>query len=116
MGLDQFAYKIMNYIPKSSINFEDDFYKTNHEELYYWRKNYKLQTWMRNLYIAKGGQDEFNRNVLLLTIDDIKKLERWLNENKDECIDEEKKTTLTFCELAIDAINNGYTIIYDSWW
>ena len=34
----------------------------------------------------------------------------------NEYEDEEKENTQTFCELAIDAINNGYTIIYDSWW
>jgi hypothetical protein len=54
-------------------------------------------------------------------MDDIKNLEQWLNENKDEededeDDDEENEKELTFCELAIDAINNGYTIIYNSWW
>jgi hypothetical protein len=112
MGLDQYAYKIINYTPESSIGFEDDFHKKKYEDLYYWRKNYNLQTWMRELYITKGGTDEFNCNVLLLTMDDIKNLERWLSENEYE----ENENTLTFCELAIDAINNGYTIIYDSWW
>lgn len=124
MGLDQYAYKIINYIPESSIGFEDDFYKKTYEELYYWRKNYNLQIWMRELYIAKGGTDEFNCKVLLLTMDDIKNLEQWLNENKDEENEDEeneykyqqKQHTLAFCELAINAINNGYTIIYDSWW
>jgi hypothetical protein len=114
MGLDQYAYKIINYIPESSIGFEDDFYEKTYEKLYYWRKNYNLQTWMEELYVAKGGTDEFNCKVLLLTMDDIKNLEQWLNENEDE--DEKKENMLTFCELAIDAINNGYTIIYDSWW
>ena len=121
MGLDQFAYKIINYIPESSIGFEDDFHKKTYEELYYWRKNFNLQTWMEELYIAKGGRYEFNCKVLLLTMDDIKNLEQWLNENEDEeneneYYDEEDEKALTFCELAIDAINNGYTIIYNSWW
>ena len=125
MGLDQFAYKVMNYIPESSINFERDLHKQKYEDLYYWRKNYNLQTWMNKLYIDKGGRDEFNCKVLLLTMDDIKNLEQWLNENKDEeneneyddeDDDEENEKELTFCELAIDAINNGYTIIYNSWW
>jgi hypothetical protein len=51
-------------------------------------------------------------------MDDIKNLEQWLNENKDEDEDDDKENeiALTFCELAIDAINNGYTIIYNSWW
>lgn len=70
---------------------------------------------MRELYISKGGTDEFNCKVLLLTMDDIKNLERWLNDNENND-NEENEYTLTFCELAIDAINNGYTIIYDSWW
>ena len=122
MGLDQYAYKIINYIPESSIGFERDFNKQKYEDLYYWRKNYNLQTWMEELYRAKGGTDEFNCKVLLLTMDDIKNLEQWLNENKDEEDEdehEENEITLSFCELAIDAINNGYTIIYNScnpWW
>jgi hypothetical protein len=121
MGLDQYAYKIINYIPESSIGFEADFHKQKYEELYYWRKNYNLHTWMEELYVAKGGRHEFNCKVLLLTMDDIKNLERWLNENNDrenenEYYDEEDENALTFCQLAIDAINNGYTIIYDSWW
>jgi hypothetical protein len=116
MGLDQFAYKIINYIPESSIGFERDFHKQKYEELYYWRKNFNLQTWMEELYIAKGGRYEFNCKVLLLTMDDIKNLEQWLNENKDEENEDKVQDTLTFCELAIEAINNGYTIIYDSWW
>ena len=124
MGLDQYAYKIINYIPESSIGFENDFHKKTYEELYYWRKNYNLHTWMEELYVSKGGTDEFNCKVLLLTMDDIKNLEQWLNENKDEEDEdedehEENEITLSFCELAIDAINNGYTIIYNScnsWW
>jgi hypothetical protein len=124
MGLDQFAYKIINYIPESSIGFESDFNKQKYEDLYYWRKNYNLQTWMEELYRAKGGRYGFNCKVLLLTMDDIKNLEQWLNENKDEededeDEDKENEITLSFCELAIDAINNGYTIIYNScnpWW
>jgi hypothetical protein len=114
MGLDQFAYKIMDYIPESSTGFEDEFHKKTYEELYYWRKNHNLHAWMEELYIAKGGTDEFNCKVLLLTMDDIKNLEQWLNENEDD--DDKKGNTLTFCELAIDAIKNGYAIIYDSWW
>ena len=121
MGLDQYAFKVINYIPESSIGFEADFHKQKYEDLYYWRKNYNLQTWMNKLYIDKGGRDEFNCKVLLLTMDDIKNLERWLNDNEDEDKenedeDEENEIALTFCELAIDAINNGYTIIYNSWW
>ena len=86
MGLDQYAYKIINYIPESSIGFEHDFHKKTYEELYYWRKNYNLHTWMEELYVSKGGTDEFNCKVLLLTMDDIKNLEQWLNENEDEDI------------------------------
>lgn len=116
MGLDQYAYKIMNYIPESSIDFEDEFHKKKYEDFYYWRKNYNLQTWMSDLYTTKGGTDEFNCKVLLLTLDDIKNLEKWLNENNDDEDDDYRENTLTFCKSAIDEINNGYTIIYDSWW
>ena len=111
MGLDQYAYKILNFNPESPIGFEDDFHKREYEELYTWRKNYELQTWMINLYIAKGGKDEFNCNLLLLTMDDIINLEQWLNENNNT-----DEYTFTFCKLSIEAINEGYKIIYDSWW
>jgi hypothetical protein len=112
MGLDQYAYKIMNYIPESSTGFEDDFHAKKYDELFYWRKNYELQTWMSYLYTAKGGKGEFNCRVLLLTMEDIKNLEQWLLDS----IDDDDDSTFEFCKLAIEAIHQGYTIIYDSWW
>lgn len=113
MGLDQYAYKIMNYIPESSTGFEKDFHAKKYEELFYWRKNYEVQTWMSDLYYTKGGKDEFNCRLVRLTMEDIQNLEQWVIEETNNT---EEEYTLEFCKLAIDAINQGYTIIYGSWW
>ncbi len=111
MGLDQYAYKIMNYIPESSTGFDKDFHAKKYEELFYWRKNYAIQEWMSDLYTAKDGKGVFNCRVLLLTMEDITNLEQWLSDIIDN-----DESTFEFCKLAIEAINQGYTIIYDSWW
>ncbi len=116
MGLDQYAYKILNYTPASSVDFEKEFFEKEYVDLFYWRKHYKLQDWMYELYIQKGGLGEFNCNTLLLTIDDIKNLELWTLEGNNESNDYEKKNVLEFCRLATNAIIEGYSIVYDSWW
>jgi len=46
MGLDQYAYRV-----------KEDGERT---EIAYWRKHNRLQGWMENLYITKGGTEEFN--------------------------------------------------------
>ena len=109
MGLDQYAYA-------RKANGEE-------EEIFYWRKHANLQGWMENLYISKGGVEDFNCERVYLEEDDIDKLENdhrslekaegffWGASNKS---DEER--TQEFIEIARDCLKNGWVVYYTSWW
>jgi hypothetical protein len=98
-------------------------------EFAYWRKFNHLHGWMENLYRAKGGTAEsFNCTNVRLNEQDLDTLEVLAN-NKAmpatpgfffgsyEPFDEaDKKEVLDFVTKARDAMKNGMTIFYDSWW
>src|ERR1700742_4040250 len=72
MGLDMYALTTATKPPA-----EVDFDPFNTVELHYWRKHPDLHGWMERLYREKGGADEqFNCNTLVLTAQDIDRLER----------------------------------------
>jgi hypothetical protein len=134
MGLDMNAYKVLPEFlvdPEAQVDLEikaPDSDETNVViEIAYWRKFHHLHGWMERLYRSKGGKDEtFNCNsvrlmpadILQLALDASNGLEAtggfffgssaWDQERKDE--------VLAFCKLANDAINDGYVVLYDSWW
>ena len=89
-------------------------------EVWYWRKNHTLQSWMHNLYEYKGGKDaEFNCNNVRLNLEDLDNLEKdILSENMDSSYEQYgyKDDDLLFILKAREYINNGYAIFYDSWW
>jgi hypothetical protein len=121
MGLDQFAYCIDNNGEK--------------EELAYWRKHPNLQGWMENLWTEKGcpGRPEesselgdFNCIPVELTHEDLDRLENdivsgalpstagfFFGSDSDEHY---KEKDLCFVKEARDALDNGLTVVYDSWW
>ena len=123
MGLDQFAY---------SLDKNGD--KT---QLAYWRKHPNLQGWMENLWEKKGrpgleGPNEdspmgdFNCIPVELTHEDINNLESdilndrlpvtvgfFFGEDKGEYY---KEKDLKFIQVARAALDNGLTVMYDSWW
>jgi len=139
MGLDQYAYAVKKGKIEGEVDFRfkeyDDEYnlvKVNvededFEEIAYWRKHHDLQGWMRNLYNERGGEsNEFNCNKLLLTLEDLSKLENDVRKGKlppttgcffgtgntDGYVD----TDLEFIAKARKYISEGYDIVYDSWW
>jgi len=112
MGLDQYAYAV-------DTNGEK-------EEIAYWRKHPNLQGWMENLYISKGGQEEFNCVPVELEHEDLNNLEQaitnselpdtqgfFFGSNSDEHY---KGQDLEFIEKAREALDSGLTVVYDSWW
>jgi hypothetical protein len=131
MGLDQFAYRIPHKFdtdtpPREGVITE--FLKTEGMEIHYWRKHPNLHGWMENLYHAKGGtEEEFDLVPLVLNEADLDRLETavkndWLPQTsgflfgqsaRDEA---EQKDDLEFIRKAREAIAEGYTIFYDSWW
>ena len=119
MGLDQFAFAVSNNGSK--------------EEIAYWRKHPNLQGWMENLWVSKGCPDahenspnEFNCVPVELTYDDLNSLEDavrgyglpdtvgfFFGSNSDDYY---KEKDLEFISKAREALDNGLTVVYDSWW
>lgn len=125
MGLDMYAYST-----KAKPKAETDFSTKNFdsEELHYWRKHPNLHGWMQNLYESKGGtSDNFNGDCVVLTESDLEDLEHDLKQwdlpqtsgfffGNDQNTDEELKDDLDFVTKAREAINEGKTVYYTSWW
>lgn len=123
MGLDQYAVARRG---KPFKNDDGDLEYPEKKEIAYWRKHPNLEGWMADLYYQKGGEDEFNCQEVELTLEDLDNLEAAINlkdlpetsgfffgSNSD---DEYKEQDLEFIENARDAINEGYTVVYTSWW
>ena len=129
MGLDQYA---------SKINKDGE-----RIEIAYWRKHNRLQGWMENLYIQKGGTEEFNCVDVELELTDIIQLEEDINtrslpetggfffgtDSYYQGLDikdpnnfngngmyEDLQNDLKFITLAKDLLNSGTKVVYSSWW
>mgnify|MGYP003348868990 CR=1 FL=1 len=123
MGLDMYALST-----KAKLNKEVDFDTINldTEDIHYWRKHPNLHGWMQGLYESKGGtSDSFNGDCVVLTESDLDSLEYDINRrnlpqtqgfffgNSDG---EEIQDDLEFVSKAREAINEGKTVYYTSWW
>ena len=123
MGLDMYALAT-----KAKLNREVDFDTINldTEDVHYWRKHPNLHGWMQNLYENKGGtSDSFNGDCVVLTESDLDVLEYDINRrnlpqtqgfffgNSDG---EEIQDDLEFVSKAREAIKEGKTVYYTSWW
>ena len=123
MGLDQYA-SARKGEPQTD---EDGYtYYEDSKELAYWRKHPNLQGWMENLWLAKGGEGEFNCVDVELDLEDLDMLESTLDEqelpetvgfffgeNSDDHYAEQDRE---FIREARAAIKQGYTVVYSSWW
>lgn len=122
MGLDMFALTRNGTLPAATDfpHLETD------QELHYWRKHPNLHGWMQKLYYAKGGKAEsFNCVHVSLTAEDLDRLEADIqagvlpetigfffgHSHGDETPDD-----LYFIAKARDAIANGKSVYYSSWW
>lgn len=109
MGLDQYAFA-------RKAGQEDS-------EIMYWRKHSNLEGWMVDLYQRRGGKGQFNCVELKLTEEDLSKLEseyRSLKEARGffwgQSRPEDNDSTEEFLSLAYKALDDGFEIIYTSWW
>lgn len=123
MGLDQYASAHRG----EPVTNEDGVLEYPEKvELARWRKHPNLQGWMEELYVKKGGTDEFNCVPVELTLEDLDKLEEaitgvelpetvglFFGGDSDEYYREQD---LKFIEQARQYINDGYTVEYSSWW
>ena len=132
MGLDMWASKrkiLKNGKPSKTI-----------KEITDWRKHNRLHGWFTELWVDKGcpydgegDPDAFNCVPLTLTKEDLLTLKEdilkralpqtqgfffghdsydWSNDE----LDEGEKYDLRFIDKGIKAIDNGYIVIYNSWW
>ena len=123
MGLDQYATARRG---EGTIDEDGYTYYKDSIELAYWRKHPNLQGWMEDLWLAKGGEGEFNCVDLELKIEDLDLLEQSLDEsalpetvgfffgaNSDDHYAEQDRE---FIVQARAAIKQGYKVVYHSWW
>jgi hypothetical protein len=127
MGLDQFAFKTKAKFD-SQVDFQAQLQDVETEELHYWRKHPNLHGWMEQLYREKGGTGEqFNCDPVQLTQEDIDDLANSILDGSLPSTSgfffgqsigdqEEESDDLQFCRNASEAIKEGYTVYYDSWW
>jgi len=123
MGLDMYAYST-----KAKPTTEVDFSTKNFEldDLYYWRKHPNLHGWMQNLYDMKGGtSDSFNGDCVVLDSEDLDNLEQDIKDGNlpdtsgfffGNSSGDEDNDDLEFVVKAREAIANGKTVYYTSWW
>lgn len=124
MGLDMYAF-----ITRERFDTDVDFKPSdNHDvhQLHYWRKHPNLHGWMEQRYRLKGGKDAvFNCARLTLDVLDLDELERTV---RDGCLPStsgfffgqsdgsEHDDDLAFIARARQALAQGYSVFYDSWW
>ena len=124
MGLDMYAFST-----KAKLNKEVDFNTTNFqpEEVHYWRKHPNLHGWMHELYLSKGGDKhtDFNGDCVVLTESDLDELEDDIKDGSlpdtsgfffGQTDGDEVQDDLDFVAKAREAITDGKTVYYTSWW
>jgi hypothetical protein len=124
MGLDMYAYAT-----KAKLKSEVDFTETNlkPEEVHYWRKHPNLHGWMHELYLSKGGDkhSDFNGDCVVLTEKDLNELESDIKDGSlpdtsgfffGQTDGDEVQDDLDFVTKAREAITDGKTVYYTSWW
>ena len=125
MGLDMYAFSTKAK-PKTEVDFETKNFKP--EEVFYWRKHPNLHGWMQSIYDTKGGtSDSFNGDCVVLDTFDLDALEADIREGnlpdtsgfffgESSNGDEENENDLLFVTKAREAISEGKTVYYTSWW
>jgi len=110
MGLDQYAFAV-----------RDDGERC---EIMYWRKHADLEGYMADLWHSRGGIGEFNCKDLRLFKSDLLRLRMihrtglakaegfFWGESNEEKINQTEK----FIDTALSYVDDGYEIIYTSWW
>lgn len=126
MGLDMYAFKVKKEFAVDDFSYEGD--QQEDGNLAYWRKFNALHGWMEDLYRSKSGpSEEFNCAPLRLSAEDLKNLERDLNENNlrpregfffgaQDIYPEDIESTRKFISDARAAMLDGFDVYYSSWW
>lgn len=139
MGLDQYAYRVPKMYKIDSLRFSKE---CPEDEFFYLRKNYLVDDFMQNLYVAKGGKEEFNCRYVEVTEEDIDKFSKMLG-NRNSIIEQERQRikdmesiyeelgvkiqlkdtsyddveeALEFIEACYNVLKDDELIYYSNWW
>lgn len=97
------------------------------ENFAYWRKFNALHGWMHALYTSKGGSNpEFNCDQVVVNSSDLDALEADIDSltpvaglffgSQEPVTEERKQEVRDFIRKSRQAIQDGYAIVYTSWW
>jgi len=123
MGLDQYAYSVDPGMVEGSVDFKVP--DGSARQIAYWRKHPDLQGWMQELYLAKGGQEEFNCVNVRLEPEDLDALEEAVREGDlprtvgfffGESTPDDQDDDLRFIRDARAELAEGRVVYYTSWW
>lgn len=124
MGLDMYAFAFNGKVEKE-VDFDRNNI-TDENEIAYWRKHPNLHGWMEELYYEKGGTDDsFNGSNVVLTKGDLDSLEQDIIDGNlpqtsgfffGQTDGSERDGDLEFVQNAREAIKEGKTVYYSSWW
>lgn len=127
MGLDMYAYRA-KFTPSKEVDFQSEIPKDGVEDLHYWRKHPDLHGLMHEIYLEKGGtDDQFNCSPVVLTLADLDRIEEAIKDlelpktsgfffGSSSSDEDEINDDLQFVKEARQAIADGDTVWYDSWW
>jgi hypothetical protein len=123
MGLDMYAFSTKAK-PATEVDFSTKNFDV--EEIHYWRKHPNLHGWMQGLYDEKGGtSDSFNGDCVVLDSEDLDNLEQDIKDGNlpdtsgfffGQTDGDEVDGDLEFVAKAREAIKEGKTVYYTSWW
>lgn len=123
MGLDQYAYSVDPRLVEGSVDFKVP--DGSARQIAYWRKHPDLQGWMQELYLAKGGQEEFNCVNVRLEPEDLDALEEAVRDGDlprtsgfffGESTPDDRDDDLIFIRDARAELAEGRVVYYTSWW
>ena len=123
MGLDQYAYSVDPRLVEGSVDFKVP--DGSARQIAYWRKHPDLQGWMQELYLAKGGQEEFNCVNVRLELEDLDALEEAVRDGDlprtsgfffGESTPDDRDDDLIFIRDARQELAEGRVVYYTSWW
>lgn len=129
MGLDMYAWRVRKEHAIGDFEIaRNESGDSEVEEIFYWRKHHDLHGWMERLYREKGGDAEsFNCVKVRLTKEDLDRLVSDVSGNRlpqttgfffgnNPPDFESMAQDMEFISKAIEAIEAGDAVYYDSWW
>jgi hypothetical protein len=139
MGLDQYCYAVrdtgdlpdIGYThPRIAEDAPEDVVKlylldNPRFPVMYWRKHPNLHGWMERLYRSRGGDGDFNCVSVRLHREDLSELIDDLRNDRLPATSgfffghsdpSMKAEDAAFVSRAMDILDHGWALYYDSWW